>query len=114
MDGALIMIKNDYNSALQYNDLNNLKTETRKIKNLNKLINSFFSYIKRSYRLIYGQYIAEVVFERAIKEASQALNDMASIDLNQEIGNDKLMNKRVNDINGEFSKAFSRFVKNFV
>lgn len=108
MDGALRTIEEEYNLALQYNDLNNLKTEIRKIKNLNKLINSFFSYIKRSYRLIYGPYIAEVVFERAIKEASQALNDMASINLDQEIGNDKLMNKRVNDINGEFNKAFTR------
>lgn len=108
MDGALRMIEEEYNLALQYNDLNNLKTETRKIKNLNKLINSFFSYIVRSYRLISGPYIPEVVLERAIKKASQALNDMASINLDQEIGNDKLMNKRVNDINDEFNKAFTR------
>lgn len=107
MDDALRIIEEGYNLALQKNDLDGLKTEKIKIENLNELIKLLYFYLKNSGKLVSSHHDKEEVFRRAIKEAREALNDMASINLNQDLGNDELMNEKTKEIENKLATAQS-------
>ncbi len=107
MDIASGFIEAGYNSALQKDDLNGLKTETSKIENLKKLIQPLYFYLKHSGNLISDRYEKEQVFGTAIKKARGVLTDIASINLNNDIGNDKLMNEKAKEIENELATAQS-------
>ena len=113
INNALRIIEEGYNLALQNNDLDGLKTEKIKIENLNKLIKLLYFYLKNSDEFVFGDYDKEQVFTKAIKEAREALNDMASINLNQEIGNDELMNEKTREIENKLSTALSMMRDHF-
>lgn len=113
MDRASGFIEAGYNSALQKDDLNGLKTETSKIENLKKLIQPLYFYLKHSGNLISDRYEKEQVFGTAIKKARGVLTDIASINLNQEIGNDELMNKKAKDIAEKLDEAFTDIKSHF-
>ncbi|WP_044329579.1 hypothetical protein, partial [Metamycoplasma hominis] len=107
INNALSVIEEWYNLALKNNDLDGLKTEKIRIENLNKLIKLLYFYLKGSGKLVSSHHDKEEVFRKAIKEAREALNDMASINLNQDLGNDKLMKEKIEDIENKLSTARS-------
>ncbi|MEX1818268.1 hypothetical protein VZ236_02765 [Metamycoplasma hominis] len=108
MNNALGIIEAGYNSALQEENLEALKVETSKINNLNKLIRLFYWYWKQFKKLSSsGKYTEEQVFRRGIKDAKDAINALAPIDLNKGIGDDKLMNEKAKEIENELSNALS-------
>lgn len=107
MNNALGIIKAGYNSALQKDDLDALKVETSKINNLNKLIKLFYGYWKQFNRLISDNHTEEEVFKRGIKDAKDAINSLTSINLNKDIGDDKLMNEKFKEIRDKLAEAQS-------
>lgn len=107
MNQALKMIEDGYNSALQEENLDALKVETSKINNLNKLIKLFYGYWKQFNHFISDNHTQEEVFRRGIKDANKAIETFLSINLNQEIGNDKLMNEKAKEIENELATAQS-------
>lgn len=85
-----------------------LKVETSKIKNLNELIKLFYSYWKQFNKLSSsGRYTPEQVFRKGIKDAKEAINALGQINLNQDLGNDKLMKEKINDIEEKLATAQS-------
>lgn len=107
INNALGIIEAGYNSALLEENLDALKVETSKIKNLNKLIKLFYTYWKQFNRLIFGNHTQEEVFRRGIKDANKAIETFLSINLNNDIGNDKLMNEKAKEIENELATAQS-------
>ena len=107
MNQALKMIEDGYNSALQEENLDALKVETSKINNLNKLIKLFYGYWKQFNRFISDNHTQEEVFRRGIKDANKAIETFLSINLNNDIGNDKLMNEKAKEIENELAMAQS-------
>jgi hypothetical protein len=107
MNNALGIIEAGYNSALQKDDLDALKVETSKINNLNELIKLFYGYWKQFNRLISDNHTEEQVFRKGIKDAKDAINALASIDLNKGIGDDKLMKEKIKDIEEKLATAQS-------
>lgn len=107
MNNALEIIEAGYNSALKGESLEALKAETSKIKNLNELIKLFYGYWKQFNHLISDNHTKEEVFKRGIKDAKEAINALVSINLNQEIGNDELMNEKTEEIRNKLATAQS-------
>lgn len=107
MNNALEIIEAGYNSALKGESLEALKVETSKINNLNKLIKLFYGYWKQFNRFISDNHTQEEVFKRGIKDANKAIETFLSINLNQEIGNDELMNEKAKEIENELATAQS-------
>ncbi len=108
MNNALKLIEEGYNSALQKEDLDALKVETSKIKNLNELIKLFYIYWKHFNKLSSsGRYTEEQVFKTGIKDAKEAINALGQINLNQDLGNDKLMKEKIKDIEEKLATAQS-------
>ncbi|MBD3899109.1 hypothetical protein IEN87_02680, partial [Mycoplasma hominis] len=108
INNALKLIEEGYNSALQKEDLDALKVETSKIKNLNELIKLFYIYWKQFNKLSSsGRYTEEQVFKTGIKDAKEAINALGQINLNQDLGNDKLMKEKIKDIEEKLATAQS-------
>ncbi|WP_044730307.1 hypothetical protein [Metamycoplasma hominis] len=107
INNALKLIEEGYNSALQKEDLDALKVETSKINNLNKLIKLFYTYWKQFNDLISDEHDQREVFRRGIKDADEAINALGQINLNQEIGNDELMNEKTKEIENKLATAQS-------
>lgn len=107
INDALKMIEDGYNSALQKEDLDALKVETSKINNLNELIKLFYTYRKQFKYLISDKHDQREVFKRGIKDADEAINALGQINLNQDLGNDKLMKEKIKDIEEKLATAQS-------
>ncbi|MGC7156124.1 hypothetical protein ACP0BU_02435 [Metamycoplasma hominis] len=108
INAALGIIEAGYNLALQEENLDSLKTETSKIKNLNELIKLFYTYWKPFENLSSsGEYTPEQVFKIGIKHAKEAINALGQINLNQDLGNDKLMKEKIRDIEEKLATAQS-------
>lgn len=85
-----------------------LKVETSKIKNLNELIKLFYNYWKQFNKLSSsGRYTKEQVFRKGIKDADIAIKALASINLNQEIGDEAIMKEKTHEIENELAVAQS-------
>lgn len=113
MDEALRTIEARYNLASQNDDLDSLKVEANKIKNLNKLIKLFFTYLKKFNDLISHKHNQREVFLRWIKDANKAIEAFLSINLNQEIGNGELMREKIKDIQNKLLEALSTRLNKF-
>lgn len=108
INNALRVIEDGYNSALQEENLEALKIETNKIKNLNELIRLFYIYWKQFNKLSSsGRYTKEQVFRKGIKDADKAIKALASINLNQEIGDEAIMKEKTKEIENELAEAQS-------
>ncbi|QKX40636.1 hypothetical protein HU160_02105 [Metamycoplasma hominis] len=107
INDALKMIGDGYNSALQKEDLDALKVETSKINNLNELIKLFYTYWEQFKYLISDKHDQREVFKRGIKDADEAINALGQINLNQDLGNDKLMKEKIKDIEEKLATAQS-------
>ncbi|WP_158532124.1 hypothetical protein [Metamycoplasma hominis] len=107
INNALKLIEEGYNSALQKEDLDALKVETSKINNLNELIKLFYTYWKQFNYLISDKHDQREVFKRGIKDADEAINALGQINLNQDLGNDKLMKEKIKEIENELATAQS-------
>lgn len=107
INDALKMIEDGYNSALQKEDLDALKVETSKINNLNELIKLFYTYWKQFKYLISDKHDQREFFKRGIKDADEAINALGQINLNQDLGNDKLMKEKIKDIEEKLATAQS-------
>lgn len=67
----------------------------------------FYGYWKQFKNLISDRHSKEEVFKRGIKDATDAIESLLSINLNQDFGNDKLMKGKIKEIEEKLATAQS-------